>query len=66
MATGASEQWLTPQDRITEMERRLDTLTQAVHALIDGLERNPVEDPEDDRATHGARLARELLLSRGL
>ncbi|MGP4110441.1 hypothetical protein ACTWP5_05935 [Streptomyces sp. 4N509B] len=58
--------WHSAEDRVMQLEAQVDSLTQAVHALIDGLERGPLQDPADDRAARGARLARELLLARGL
>jgi hypothetical protein len=60
------QRWHTTDERVGQLEEQVDSLVQAVHALIDGLERNPTQDPEDDRATRGARLAREILLTRGL
>jgi hypothetical protein len=60
------ERWHTTDERIEQLEGQVDALVQAVHALVDGLERDPVVHTEDDRAARGARLARELLLARGL
>ncbi|MGP3966437.1 hypothetical protein [Streptomyces sp. 6N223] len=61
------EQWHTTDERIAQLEGQVDALVQAVHALIDGLEPEPVvHTEEDDRAARGARLARELLLTKGL
>jgi hypothetical protein len=60
------QQWHTTDERIGQLEAQVDALVQAMHALIEGLERDPVQHSEDDRAARGARLARELLLTRGL
>jgi hypothetical protein len=60
------QRWHTTDERIGQVEEQVDSLVQALHALIDGLERSPTQDPKDDRAGHGARLAREILLTRGL
>ena len=52
--------------RVRRLETQVDVLTEAVRALIDGLETDPAhEQPADGRAARGARLARELLLSAG-
>ncbi|NBM16122.1 hypothetical protein [Streptomyces sp. GC420] len=52
----------TPE-RLRVLEERVDALTQALRALIDGLEGTPDRNVESDAAARGARLAHELLLS---
>lgn len=52
--------------RIAELEGHVDALVQALQVLIEGIEPSPVQHPGDSRAARGARLARELLLARGL
>ncbi|WP_267889498.1 hypothetical protein [Streptomyces rimosus] len=44
----------------------MDTLLPAVRALVEGLERSPVQGADNGRAAYGARRAHELLLSRDL
>lgn len=53
------------QARVAQLESRVETLTEAVRALADGLESPPGESTRDDRAAYGARLAHELLLLPG-
>ncbi|RKN37530.1 hypothetical protein [Streptomyces hoynatensis] len=67
-AGAAAGEGRAPDDvsRVRRLETQVDMLTEAVHALIDGLETDPAhEQPADGRAARGARLARELLLSSG-
>ena len=54
-----------PETRIEELEQRVETLTDALRALIDGLADDPPRDVLDSPAARGARLAREVLLAGG-
>jgi hypothetical protein len=55
------------EDRLVSLESQVQILAEAVRALVQGLEENPSEDTRlEETARRGARLAHELLLSRGL
>lgn len=54
-------------ERLRVLEAQVQVLAQAVRALAEGLEEIPSQDIErEKKATRGARLAHELLLSQGL
>ena len=53
----------TVDERIDRLQTQLDTLTEAVRALVRGFEQTPYQRPGDDRASEAARLAHQLLLS---
>lgn len=56
-----------PEERLQQLESQVQILAQAVRALAQGLEEIPSRDTRwEEQATRGARLAHELLLSRGL
>ncbi|WP_329600059.1 hypothetical protein OIE43_43415 [Streptomyces pseudovenezuelae] len=52
------------QRRVRALEERVDTLTVAVQALVEGLERAPGQAGGGGRASHGAGLAHDILKSR--
>ncbi|GAU69768.1 hypothetical protein SSP35_14_01020 [Streptomyces sp. NBRC 110611] len=52
--------------RLSRLEAQLATLAEAVRALAHGLENIPSQDTPPEEAARGARLAHELLLSKGL
>jgi hypothetical protein len=52
--------------RVRALEERVDTLTLAVQALVEGLERAPGQAGGGGRAAHGAGLAHDILMSRRL
>ncbi|MCX4853883.1 hypothetical protein OG426_53750 [Streptomyces canus] len=54
------------EQRVRALEERVDTLALAVRALVEGLERAPGHAGGGGRAAHGAGLAHNILLSRGL
>ena len=54
------------EDRLSRLESQVVTLAAAVRALAHGLEHIPVQETAPDEVARGARLAHELLLSRGL
>lgn len=57
----------TLDQRVRNLEQRVETLTAAVRALAEGLEPSPSNGADDGgRGARGARLAHEILLSRGL
>jgi hypothetical protein len=51
---------------VRALEERVDTLTLAVQALVEGLERAPGQAGGGGRAAHGAGLAHDILMSRRL
>jgi hypothetical protein len=53
------------ETRIRELEQRVETLTDALRTVIDGLADDPPRDVRDSPAARGARLAREVLLAGG-
>ncbi|MFF4585671.1 hypothetical protein [Streptomyces sp. NPDC001388] len=55
-----------PEARLSRLEAQVATLAEAVRALAQGLESIPSEDTPPEEAARGARLAHELLLSKGL
>ncbi|GAB2813445.1 hypothetical protein GCM10027073_52120 [Streptomyces chlorus] len=57
---------LGPEARLGRLEEQVATLAEAVRALAHGLESIPSEDTPPEEAARGARLAHELLLSKGL
>jgi hypothetical protein len=54
------------ESRMLRLETRDDALLEALRVLLTGLESSPGLGAFDDPVARGARLARELLLSRGL
>ncbi|MGI5485584.1 hypothetical protein [Microtetraspora malaysiensis] len=52
--------------RVSRLEQQVRTLAEANLALARGLEANPLEEPDQTRPEHSARLAHELLLAAGL
>ncbi|WP_345012634.1 hypothetical protein [Streptomyces shaanxiensis] len=66
-AGGTQETHDTLEQRVRNLEQRVETLTAAVRALAEGLELSPSNGADDGgRGARGARLAHEILLSRGL
>ncbi|MDO0911266.1 hypothetical protein QQM39_10490 [Streptomyces sp. DT2A-34] len=63
-ADGTQETHDTLEHRVRNLEQRVETLTAAVRALAEGLEPSPGNGAAD--GGRGARLAHEILLSRGL
>lgn len=63
--TDAREEPQDTQGRLTRLENDVEALVEAVRALVEGLEPEPTTAAEN-HAARGARLARELLLTRGL
>ncbi|MEU3146985.1 MULTISPECIES: hypothetical protein [unclassified Streptomyces] len=57
---------LGPEARLSRLEAQVATLAEAVRALARGLESLPSEDTPPEEAARGARLAHELLLSKGM
>ena len=55
-----------PDARLSRLEEQVATLAGAVRALAQGLESIPSKDTPPEDAARGARLAHELLLSKGL
>ena len=53
------------EDRMGRLEHQLQALTEAVHALVIGLEELPMEEPAAERTTEAARQAHQLLLAAG-
>ncbi|BFV55388.1 hypothetical protein KCMC57_up04920 [Kitasatospora sp. CMC57] len=53
-------------ERVELLEARVQALGQAIHALIQGLEEIPDQEPDPERPARAARLAHELLLAQGL
>ncbi|TDC07320.1 hypothetical protein E1265_34105 [Streptomyces sp. 8K308] len=53
------------ETRIQELEQRVETLTDALRTVLDGLADDPPRDVRDSPAARGARLAREVLLAGG-
>ncbi|MDT0318276.1 hypothetical protein [Streptomyces millisiae] len=53
------------ETRIEDLEQRVETLTDALRTVIDGLADDPPRDVRDSPAARGARLAREVLLAGG-
>ncbi|GAB7028696.1 hypothetical protein AB0G35_23685 [Streptomyces sp. NPDC021749] len=53
-------------ERLSRLETQVQTLAEAVRTLAQGLENIPTQDPSGDEPARGARMAHELLLSRGL
>ncbi|MDN3028976.1 hypothetical protein [Streptomyces sp. S.PB5] len=55
------------EQRVHTLETQVDSLVLAVRALVEGLERTPGNETGDvGRSARSARLAHEILLSRGL
>ncbi|GAA2759107.1 DUF2267 domain-containing protein [Actinopolymorpha rutila] len=52
-------------DRLADLERHLQALTEAVRALAVGMEEVPVDEPSSHRAARAARRAHQLLLAAG-
>ena len=52
-----------PARRIDEVEQQLDTLVDAVRALVRGLEELPVDEPRPERVAAAARRAHQILLA---
>jgi hypothetical protein len=66
--TGPARAGRTPKTlerRVRALEERVDTLTLAVRALVEGLERAPGPAGGGGRAAHGAGRAHDILVSRG-
>jgi hypothetical protein len=53
-------------ERIELLEGQVQALAQAVRTLVQGFEEVPDQEPDPERSARAARLAHELLLSRGL
>lgn len=56
----------TTSERLDALESHVQTLTQALRALTEGLEQNPADEPAPDPLARSARLAHEILLAQGL
>ncbi|MFF3669973.1 hypothetical protein [Microtetraspora malaysiensis] len=52
--------------RVSRLEQQVRTLAEANLALARGMEANPLEEPDQTRPAHSARLAHELLLAADL
>lgn len=64
--TEAREEPQDTQGRLSRLEADVEALVEAVRALVEGLEEGEPTTAPEMRAARGARLARELLLTRGL
>lgn len=53
------------QARLDTLERQVRALAEAVRVLAGGLEGGPLQEVNQERPEHAARLAHELLLAAG-
>lgn len=54
------------ETRLSRLEAQVTTLAEAVRALARGLEAVPSQDVPPEETARGARLAHEILLTKGL
>ena len=50
------------EDRIRQLEAQMEALIEAVEVLARGLERGPMDEPQNTRTEEAARRTHELLL----